>query len=114
MCSMIWCTGSFWTSLTSVSCSLPLTSSSSTALARRMSSDDLVAGKGDVHGVGAVTVDDGGDLAGGAEAPGEALAEVLANLGVDLGVGFSRHGGCSLRAHGPWYVGSGFDSNASA
>ena len=92
MCSMIWCTGSFCTSLTSVSCDLPLTSSSSTTLARRMSSETWWPGQGDVHGVGAVAVDDGGDLAGGAEAAGEALAEVLAELGVDLGVGFSRHG----------------------
>ena len=38
---------------------------------------DLVAGQRDVHRVGAVAVDDGGDLAGGAQAAGEALAEVV-------------------------------------
>ena len=77
---------------------LPATSSSSTALARRISSDDLVAGQRDVHGVGAVTVDDGGDLAGGAEAAGEALAEVLANLGLDLVVGLRTWGSPCGRA----------------
>ena len=46
---------------------------------------DLVARERDVLRVGAVAVDDGGDLAGGAEAAGGALAEVLAQLGVDLG-----------------------------
>jgi hypothetical protein len=50
-----------------------------------------VAGQRDVHRVGAVAVDDGGDLARGAQAAGEALAEVLANLGDDLGVGLGRH-----------------------
>ncbi|MDQ1076454.1 hypothetical protein QE388_002663 [Microbacterium sp. SORGH_AS 969] len=38
MCSMIWRTGSFWTSLTSTSWLLPAMSRSSRAFARRMSS----------------------------------------------------------------------------
>ena len=59
---------------------------------------DLVAGEGDVLGVGAVAVDDGGDLAGGAEPAGGALAEVLAQFGEDLVV--FVHGGspCGLAA----------------
>src|SRR5690606_36743579 len=47
---------------------------------------DLVARKCTVHGLGAVAVDDGGDLASSAQAAGEALAELVANLSVDLGV----------------------------
>ncbi|GAA1545369.1 hypothetical protein GCM10009803_26680 [Microbacterium ginsengiterrae] len=44
-----------------------------------------------------MTVDDGGDLAGSAQAAGEALAELLADLCVDLGV--LRHE-FSFGAHG--------------
>src|SRR5690606_25446399 len=45
---------------------------------------DLVTGQRDVHRVGAVTVDDSGDLALGAQAAGEALAEAGADVGDDL------------------------------
>ncbi|MDR6201036.1 hypothetical protein QE374_002945 [Microbacterium sp. SORGH_AS428] len=45
---------------------------------------DLVTRQGEVHGLGAVAVQDGGDLTGGAQATGEALAELRAHLSGDL------------------------------
>src|SRR5690606_4774619 len=45
---------------------------------------DLVAGQCDVHGVLSVAVDDRGDLALGAQATGEALAEAGAKVCEDL------------------------------
>ncbi len=80
---------------------------------------DLVAGQRDVDGRGAVAVDHGRDLAGGTQAAGEALAEVLTQLGVDLRIDFGRHDGFSLRAQARCDAPSGarygvFDSNASA
>src|SRR5690606_21254272 len=55
-----------------------------------------VTGQRDVLRVGAVAVDDRGDLAGGPQTAGETLAEVLAQLSLDLVV--VRHGGFSLWA----------------
>ena len=47
----------------------------------------LVAGQRDVPRVGAVAVEDGGDLAGPADAAGGALAELGAGLGGDTDLG---------------------------
>jgi hypothetical protein len=73
---------------------------------------DLVARQREVAGVGAVAVEHGGDLAGGADLARRALAERLARLGDDLVV--FVHGDGSLRARGPDYGVSVFNSNACA
>ena len=45
---------------------------------------ELVARQRDVHGVGAVSVEDGGHVVGATDAAGGALAELGARLGGDL------------------------------
>jgi hypothetical protein len=47
----------------------------------------VVTGEGDVHGVAAVAVEDGGNLVGAADAAGGALAELGARLGLDVALG---------------------------
>src|SRR5690606_16039523 len=55
----------------------------------------LVARQGDVHRLGAVAVDDGRDLAGGAQAAGEALAELGADVDDELVLAVVLRGGRS-------------------
>jgi hypothetical protein len=55
--------------------------------------EDLLGGQRQVHGVGAVAVEDGGGLAGAAQAARGALAELGADLGGKRGV--SGHVGVS-------------------
>ena len=54
---------------------------------------EVAAGQGDVDGVGAVAVDDGGDLAVTTDASRRALAELVALLGFDTDLGHGDSSG---------------------
>ncbi|MDR6166610.1 hypothetical protein QE367_000814 [Microbacterium paludicola] len=92
---------------------MPSIDSSMTGVGAADEQQHLVARQGDVHGVGAVAVDDGGDLTGGTQTAGEALAEVGARLCNDLGVGLRGHA-FLLVGPRPGSAVCGFDANASA
>ncbi len=100
-CSMKPLIGSRTTLLVSASCGEPAPAMVRTALRpfSRITRGELDGVEGEVHRVGAVSVEDGGDAARATGAPGGALAELGTGLRVDLDVGHEAV--TLLRWYGP-------------